>query len=120
MSDPDLFEKYVPQRDLFPDPTPQPGRILDFPSEARRRLLKMLAEARLRCGLIGQDKPQKGCCRKMVFWSVRRRAKPLELRFEPRSESSRVERGQQLLKRIESVLLPPEQSSAPWLGLGGS
>jgi hypothetical protein len=34
------------QGDLFPDATPQPGRIVDFPAEARRRVLKMLAEAR--------------------------------------------------------------------------
>jgi hypothetical protein len=46
MSEPDLFGNITPQGDLFPDATPQPGRILDFPCEARRRLLKMLAEAR--------------------------------------------------------------------------
>lgn len=46
MSDPDLFGHGPGQRDLFPDPVPQPGRIVDFPAEARRRLLKMLAEAR--------------------------------------------------------------------------
>jgi len=46
MSDPDLFGTGSDQRDLFPDPTPQPGRIVDFPAEARRRLHKMLAEAR--------------------------------------------------------------------------
>jgi len=46
MSDPDLFENSPDQRDLFPDATPQPGRIVDFPAEARRRLLNMLAEAK--------------------------------------------------------------------------
>ena len=47
MSDPDLFGQGTPQRDLFPDPTPQTrGRIIDFPAEARRRLMKMLAEAK--------------------------------------------------------------------------
>jgi hypothetical protein len=46
MSDPDLFGCGDGQRDLFPEATPQPGRIVDFPAEARRRLLKMLAEAR--------------------------------------------------------------------------
>jgi hypothetical protein len=46
MSDPDPFGHKPPQADLFPDPTPQPGRIIDFPAEARRRLLLMLAEAR--------------------------------------------------------------------------
>lgn len=46
MSDPDLFGNISGQADLFPDATPQPGRIVDFPAEARRRLLKMLAEAR--------------------------------------------------------------------------
>jgi hypothetical protein len=46
MSDPDLFGNAAGQADLFPEATPQPGRIVDFPAEARRRLLKMLAEAR--------------------------------------------------------------------------
>ena len=46
MSNPDLFGNHAPQGDLFPDATPQPGRIIDFPAEARRRLLKMLAEAK--------------------------------------------------------------------------
>lgn len=46
MNDPDLFGKHAPQGDLFPHATPQPGRIIDFPAEARRRLLKMLAEAK--------------------------------------------------------------------------
>ncbi len=46
MNDPDLFGSATSQADLFPDATPQPGRIVDFPAEARRRLLKMLAKAR--------------------------------------------------------------------------
>jgi hypothetical protein len=46
MNDPDLFGNSPGQRDLFPEATPQPGRIVDFPAEARRRLLKMLAEAK--------------------------------------------------------------------------
>ena len=46
MSDPDLFGSTSGQPDLFPEATPQPGRIVDFPAEARRRLLKMLSEAR--------------------------------------------------------------------------
>jgi hypothetical protein len=46
MNNPDLFGNITGQADLFPDATPQPGRIVDFPAEARRRLLKMLAEAK--------------------------------------------------------------------------
>lgn len=47
MSDPDLFGRGPAQDDLFPEPVPQKrGRIVDFPDEARRRLLKMLAEAK--------------------------------------------------------------------------
>ena len=42
----DLFGNTTGQADLFPDATPQPGRIVDFPAEARRRLLGMLAEAK--------------------------------------------------------------------------
>ncbi len=46
MSNTDLFGNTVNQGDLFPQAPAQPGRIVDFPSEARRRLLGMLAEAR--------------------------------------------------------------------------
>lgn len=46
MNESDLFGSTAGQADLFPDATPQPGRIVDFPAEARRRLLKMLAEAK--------------------------------------------------------------------------
>ena len=46
MSDPDLFGSTTDQGNLFPEATPQPGRIVDFPAEARRRLLKMLGEAK--------------------------------------------------------------------------
>lgn len=56
MSDPDLFGNTAGQGDLFPDATPQPGRIVDFPAEARRRLLKMLAEARAADHLPWSDK----------------------------------------------------------------
>jgi hypothetical protein len=47
MSDPDLFGRGPAQDDLFPDPVPQTrGRIVDFPDEARRRLQKMLGQAK--------------------------------------------------------------------------
>jgi hypothetical protein len=46
MNDPDLYGNTVGQADQFPNATPQPGRIDDFPAESRRRLLKMLAEAK--------------------------------------------------------------------------
>ena len=46
MSNPDLFGHSGPQADLFADKPPQPRQIMDFPSEARKRLLKVLAEAR--------------------------------------------------------------------------
>lgn len=47
MSDADMFDYTPPQGDLFPEAPQQPqrGRILDFPGEARRRLMKVLAEA---------------------------------------------------------------------------
>lgn len=46
MSEADLFGHDASQGDLFPEAPAQRGRIVDFPSEARRRLMKMLAEAR--------------------------------------------------------------------------
>jgi hypothetical protein len=46
MSNPDLFGHTAPQADLFADEAPQPRKVVDFTSEARRRLLKVLAEAR--------------------------------------------------------------------------
>jgi hypothetical protein len=46
MSKPDLFGYRDPQRDLFAGETPQQRKIIDFPSEARARLLKVLSEAR--------------------------------------------------------------------------
>jgi hypothetical protein len=46
MSDPDLFGHTPPQADLFADAPAQPRKVIDFPDEARRRLLKVLAEAR--------------------------------------------------------------------------
>lgn len=46
MSGPDLFG-HLPQGDLFAgEPPPPPRKILDFPDEARRRLNKVLAQAR--------------------------------------------------------------------------
>lgn len=53
---PDRFGNTAGQADLFPEATPQPGRIVDFPAEARRRLLKMLAEARAAERLPWTDK----------------------------------------------------------------
>lgn len=46
MNDPDLFGNEPPQADLFADQPPQPRKVMDFQAEARKRLLKMLAEAR--------------------------------------------------------------------------
>lgn len=46
MSDSDLFGNGAPQGDLFPEAPARKGGIVDFPSEARRRLTRMLAEAR--------------------------------------------------------------------------
>lgn len=46
MSDPDLFGNTAPQGDLFAGDPGQTPTIIDFPSEARRRLHKVLAEAR--------------------------------------------------------------------------
>lgn len=46
MSDPDLFGHTTPQGDLFPGAPAQQPTIVDFPTEARRRLHKVLAEAR--------------------------------------------------------------------------
>jgi hypothetical protein len=46
MSKPDLFEYKGRQSDLFAGEAPQPRKVIDFPSEARTRLLKVLAEAR--------------------------------------------------------------------------
>ena len=59
MSNPDLFGNTAGQGDLFPEATPQPGRIIDFPAEARRRLLKMLAEARAAEHLPWSEKEMK-------------------------------------------------------------
>ena len=42
----ELFGHSSAQSDLFPEGTPQPGRIMDFPAEARRRLLLALEAAR--------------------------------------------------------------------------
>jgi len=41
----ELFGHSRAQPDMFPD-VPQPARIVDFPTEARRRLLAALDEAR--------------------------------------------------------------------------
>lgn len=46
MSDSDLFGHGVPQGDLFAGEPGQQPTIIDFPTEARRRLHKVLAEAR--------------------------------------------------------------------------
>ncbi len=46
MTSPDLFGHMPPQADLFADEPAQPRQIMDFQAEARRRLLKMLAEVR--------------------------------------------------------------------------
>jgi hypothetical protein len=46
MSNPDLFGHDPPQVDLFADEPPQPRKVMDFQAEARKRLTKVLAEAR--------------------------------------------------------------------------
>lgn len=46
MSDSDLFGHGAPQGDLFPEAPAQPRKVIDFPDEARRRLMNVLAEAR--------------------------------------------------------------------------
>jgi hypothetical protein len=46
MIDPDLFGHKPGQPDLFADQPPQPRKVMDFEAEARKRLLKMLAEAK--------------------------------------------------------------------------
>lgn len=45
MSNPDLFG-HVPQGDLFANEPAQPRKVIDFPAEARKRLLKVLEQAR--------------------------------------------------------------------------
>ena len=46
MSDPDLFGHTAGQPDLFADQPAQPRKVMDFQAEARRRLEKVLAEAK--------------------------------------------------------------------------
>jgi hypothetical protein len=46
MSEPDQFENNPTQADLFGDHRPGPRKVMDFQAEARRRLEKVLAEAR--------------------------------------------------------------------------
>lgn len=46
MSDPDFFGNQPPQADLFADQPPQPRKVMDFQAEARKRLQKLLAEAK--------------------------------------------------------------------------
>lgn len=46
MSDSDLFGQITPQGDLFAGVPAQPRKVIDFPDEARRRLLNLLVEAR--------------------------------------------------------------------------
>ncbi len=46
MSDPDLFGNTPPQADLFADHRPAPRKVMDFQAEARRRLERLLAEAK--------------------------------------------------------------------------
>ena len=46
MSNPDLFGNGPPQSDLFADHAPQPRKVMDFQAEARKRLLKVIAEAK--------------------------------------------------------------------------
>lgn len=46
MSDPDLFGHTTSQGDLFADAPAQPRKVIDFPDEARRRLMRVLAQAR--------------------------------------------------------------------------
>ena len=46
MSDSDLFGHTPPQADLFAGAPAQPRKVIDFPDEARRRLTRVLIEAR--------------------------------------------------------------------------
>lgn len=46
MSDPDLFGNAPSQGDMFADHRPGPRKVMDFQAEARRRLEKVLAEAK--------------------------------------------------------------------------
>jgi hypothetical protein len=46
MSDPDQTGNTPSQADLFADHRPQPRKVMDFQAEARRRLEKVLAEAK--------------------------------------------------------------------------
>ena len=46
MNDPDLFGDATPQPDLFAGEAPQPRKVMDFQAEARKRLLKVIAEAK--------------------------------------------------------------------------
>jgi len=46
MNDPDFFENDAGQADLFADQPPQPRKVMDFQAEARKRLNKLLAEAK--------------------------------------------------------------------------
>jgi hypothetical protein len=51
MSDPDLFGHSPPQSDLFAGEPAQPRKVMDFQAEARKRLLKVLEEARAAASL---------------------------------------------------------------------
>lgn len=51
MSKSDLFEDFAPQGDLFSNEPVQQRKVVDFPSEARARLLKLLAQARAAAAL---------------------------------------------------------------------
>lgn len=46
MTDPDLFGNTPPQADMFADHRPGPRKVMDFQVEARRRLERVLAEAK--------------------------------------------------------------------------
>lgn len=46
MNDPDLFGNDPPQADLFAGQPSQPRKVMDFQAEARKRLQKLLAEAK--------------------------------------------------------------------------
>lgn len=46
MSDPDLFGNAQSQGDMFADHRPGPRKVMDFQAEARRRLERVLAEAK--------------------------------------------------------------------------
>ncbi len=46
MSDPDLFGTAPAQDDLFADHAPPPRKVMDFQAEARKRLTRLLAEAK--------------------------------------------------------------------------